>query len=407
MYFVTRFSSLALFIGCLALYAPAVRSATVNAASCTHAAVQAAITTATDGDTVNVPAGSCTWQAFTLTKAIHLKGPGSSQSSIGLSGTLGIAKNARGSTRLSGFTFSNAGTSTLILVTGPAGGPPPMIHDNVFTVNAAGVMKYETNGGVIYRNVFRSTRPLSNGLSDDEGIQHKMPQAQAEAEWRSADTMGTRDQDGRRNLYVEDNVFENMATQSTDFDDGARVVFRYNRLVNAGFNSHGLDTSPAGLRHFEIYGNSFQYPDPSKNQVWMIWIRGATGVVFNNDIANITGSTWGDKSEIQFSVRMANDGGVRGCATSYPAPHQVGQNHDGTRQFTDPVYFWGNTGSTVWEIREWPNTCGQNINDYLRPGRDFVFASVPKPGYMPYAYPHPARAAVAPPSPPSGLRATP
>src|SRR5262252_1396905 len=63
---------------CLAV---AARAATINAASCTQSAVQTAINSASAGDTVVVPASSCTWTtttsvtpSVTLNKAITLQG---------------------------------------------------------------------------------------------------------------------------------------------------------------------------------------------------------------------------------------------------------------------------------------------------------------------------------------------
>lgn len=368
-------------------------AATIAASSCSQSAVLAAITSASNGDVVSVPAGSCTWNGFALSKGIHLMGAGTGSATISLSGTLTVTKNASASVRLSGFTFVSAGASPLLIVNGDWNAEPPLIHDNVFSVNGAEIMKYQTNGGVLYNNVFRSTRAHSNGFSDDAGIQHKMDTNTANAQWSTADTMGTRDTGGKRNLYIEDNTFENMSTQGTDFDDGARVVFRYNRMVNTSFNSHGLDTSPVGVRHYEIYRNNFLYPSPDVNQNWMIWLRGGTGVIHGNSIANIVGSTWGDKQEIGLSVRMANDGGQLGCARSWPAPHQLGQNHNSSGAFLDPVYFWGNTGSFAWGIREWSNNCGNDIRTFLQEGRDFVFASSPKSGYSAFTYPHPLRSA--------------
>ncbi len=53
-------------------------AATINAASCQQADVQSAITAASAGDTVTVPAGKCTWNAtVTIDKGLSLIGAGS------------------------------------------------------------------------------------------------------------------------------------------------------------------------------------------------------------------------------------------------------------------------------------------------------------------------------------------
>ena len=360
---------------------------TVSASSCSESAVTSAINSASNGDTVTVPAGNCTWgSGFTLSKGIHLQGAGASSTRINMGGTIRISKNSNASVELSGFTFTKSGggnSARILVVDGSWSAKPPLIHDNIFSVNGSGAIRYETNGGVIWNNTF-------NGTWDESAIQHKKDNDSQS--WSSPDTMGTRDQNGESNLYVEDNVFNNMPNQATDFDDAARVVFRYNVLNSSSFNSHGLATSPIGVRHFEIYKNEFRYPDQNVNQNWHIWLRGGTGVIFENTVDDLNGQQWGNKTEMLLSVRAAVDGGQAGCCRSYPCKHQVGQNHDGSKQFTDPIRLWGNKGTLASGLNSsWGNSCGQNMNNYIRDGRDFVYASSPKSGYQPYAYPHPLR----------------
>ena len=332
---------------------------------------------------------------MTLSKGIHLKGAGASATTITITGTISIQQATSRSFEMSGFAFRKSGGGAMFRVGGAWDAAPPLIHENVFTVSGAGIFRYETNGGVLYRNTF-------NGGWDDSGIQHKM--SGDRQSWSSPDTMGSRDTTGRRNLYIEDNVFNGMPNGGTDFDDAARVVVRHNVFNSTSFNSHGLATSPVGVRHYEVYANEFRYPDASVNQNWMIWLRGGTGVFFDNTIDDIRGQQWGDKTEIRLSVRAADDGGQQGCCTTYPCAHQVGQNHDGSRQLPDPVRFWNNQGTQAWAISRFANSCGQDINDYLQNGRDFIFASSPKAGYTPFTYPHPARTDSAPkPLPPESL----
>jgi hypothetical protein len=164
-----------------------------------------------------------------------------------------------------------------------------------------------------------------------------------------------------------------------------------------------MDTSPVGVRHFEVYNNTFIHAggtDQIANQNWAIWIRGGTGIIANNSIANISGSWWGDKPELKFSIRGAEDVRPQGdCASvSYPVTRQLGQNYNGTSYFTDPIYIWGNTGAT--EISAgfgWGNPCGLDFNTFWQSGRDYVLNSA-KPGWTAYTYPHPLLTASAPPS---------
>jgi hypothetical protein len=377
-----------------------VHAATINVASCSQSAVQNAISAAAEGDVVAVPAGSCTWGGFSVSKGVHIKGAGIGQTNISLTGTLSLNKSSTRSVQISGFSFTSGGASPLLRVGGAWNAVPPLIHNNAFTVNGADVMRYETNGGVIYKNTF-------TGGANDNGIQHKIPSDTQS--WSTADTMGMRDTNGRSNLYVEDNTFTGFLNVATDFDDAARVVFRHNSLTNSGVNSHGLATSPVGVRHYEIYNNVFRYPSSSVNQNWWVWLRGGTGVIFGNTFENIVGQMWGDKTEIHFSVRAADDGAGAGCCRTYPCKHQIGQNYDGSRYFTDPVIMWGNTGNFRWGLNPWPSACGNDYNNFLKEGRDIVVSSVPKGNYTPYTYPHPLASGASstepsPLAPPSNLR---
>lgn len=385
----------------LALLCAAVQqsmAATIGAASCSSSAVQAAISNAQPGDTVSVPAGDCSWGSFTISGGVHVRGAGIGLTNISVNGSVEIKKHAWKNVELSGFSFSKSGggeSAKMFSVTGPWQAEPPLIHDNEFVVNNAGIFRYQTNGGVIFNNVFR-------GEWDDSGIQHKIDDD--DESWSTEDTIGNRDSEGKLNLYVEDNVFEGMVNQGTDFDDGARVVFRHNTLVESSFNSHGLATSPTGIRHFEIYNNSFTYPDDTVNQNWHIWIRGGTGVIFDNDVEDIDGVEWGNKRELLLSVRAAVDGGNAGCCQTWACDHQVGQNHDGNSQFLDPLTIWGNTGTLVHELSDgWSNSCGNDMSDFLQDGRDFVFTTDPKSGYVPYPYPHPLRSIAVRPKEPENL----
>ena len=131
-------------------------------------------------------------------------------------------------------------------------------------------------------------------------------------------------------------------------------------------------------------------------------------MIFNNQFSDIAGSCWGNKPEIKFSIRAAEDVRPQGsCAnTKYPAPHQLGQNYNGSSYFTDPIYIWGNTGtmavSAAWN---WGNPCGFTFSTFFQWGRDAVNNGTPRPGYTQYTYPHPLRSGNSMPAPPSSLSA--
>ena len=66
-------------------------------------------------------------------------------------------------------------------------------------------------------------------------------------------------QTGLSNFYVEDTHF--AGAQAFDFDDNSRTVVRHCLFNNSNVASHGAETSPEGLRHFELYDNTFLFDD--------------------------------------------------------------------------------------------------------------------------------------------------
>jgi hypothetical protein len=366
-----------------------------EAAGCSQSAVQSAINSASNGDTVTVPAGSCTWSGLSVNKAVHLKGAGTGRTNITLAGNNRINKQASGVVTISNFSFSKSGGgngSKGFTIDGSwKNAEPVIIQNNSFTIGDTGLFEITVAGGVIIAN-----NSFTGGW-DDSFLQLK-DSGDFGNSWGMADTLGNRDTTGKLNIYVEDNTFYGGTNQGIDADDAVRIVYRYNDLTYSSFNTHGMATSPVGVRHFEVYNNTFNYLGGTSqiaNQNWAIWIRGGTGVIFNNQIDNITGY-FGNKSEVRFTVRGAEDARPQGsCAnTHYPVPRQIGQNSNGSSYFTDPLYMWGNTGtvgiSADWN---WGNPCGFNFNDFFQWGRDAVNNATAKPGYAPYAYPHPLRAA--------------
>ncbi len=185
-----------------------------------------------------------------------------------------------------------------------------IFQDNAFTISGTGLFKLSVAGGVIIAgNDF-------TGGWDDSFIQPK-DDGDSGGSWTSADTMGTKDTNGKLNHYIEGNTFYGGTNQGIDCDDASRCVYRHNTLTYSSFNTHGMDTSPVGVRHFEVYNNTFIHNGGSSqiaNQNWAIWIRGGTGVIYGNQIANLAGSYWGNKSELHFSIRGAEDVRPQGVA---------------------------------------------------------------------------------------------
>jgi hypothetical protein len=328
---------------------------------------------------------------MSIAKAVHLKGAGVGKTTITISGNT-ITKQAAGVTRISNFSFSKSGggnESKGFEIGGSWTSAEPVIfNDNAFTISNSGLFLLAVAGGVIIAsNAF-------TGDADDSFIQPKDSE-DADNSWSTASTMGTADTNGKLNHYIETNTFNGGTNQGIDCDDSTRCVYRYNTATFSSFNSHGWATSPVGVRHWEVYENTFIHTGGSgelANQNWAIWIRGGTGVIFNNDIDDLAGSYWGDKPELRFSIRGAEDARPQGTCqqVSYPVPRQLGQSHNGSAYITDPIYIWGNTGTVeIAADWNWGNPCGFTWSTFFQWGRDAYNTGSAKPGYTAYTYPHP------------------
>jgi hypothetical protein len=523
----------------------AAKAQTINAASCNTSDVQAAINTATEGQTVAIPAGTCTWTAgVTITgKGISVVGAGAgriiaysptsltigngsktlSVTSTLVSGTLNITSgealkisetgnrqnymtgtvssyssgtltmNITGTggscgnsssgqspsnckrwlistqplttlvnnsgaamfsvtedssyhTNLSGFKIAE-GTGTGDGVDFLAGGGQAIVlHDCWIEQGSGDSVHTNVNRGLIYDCSFDST-PFSMAPL---GI-HLQPYDLTA--WTTPSYFGMKDTTGENNFYVEDSDFH-AYLNAVDNDEGARSVFRYSTFNNAGFGTHGADTSPLGQRYFEYYNNVGVYNGYNDGTTfpmnWWFFVRGGTYVIFNNTLPPLVSTDYGTKLSVDMIVmnlqRNAGPNPCWGAGTSggadYYAPRQVGMGyvtgtgHDGLGSSTysatsfgypsplyagdsEPAYIWGNSqqplsnvGTTDYGTGNSDSCTGTTDTSahYIVSGRDYINSTTAKPGYTPYTYPHPLRTGSTTstngPASPSGLQAT-
>ena len=383
-------------------------AATLGAASCAQPAVQSAINSAIDGDTVIIPSGNCTWTApVTITgKGIHLKGQskGSVQitHSAGAANLLVVAADATHHVEVSNLRFlPGAVVNPAFYMWVDGVSRAVLVHDNYMQVQNFGVscIHWGARGGVVWGNEFVSLDPSG---SQSGCIPIKAEDPSSDVSWTTASTMGVADANGDRNVYFEDNIFRKILQQVLDPDGNARVVIRYNTFDNSGMASHGADTGPDGMRHAEVYNNSFAFTTSGSGYnfplplTWWIYVRGGTWVIADNVMADINSQQWGNKGEIVATVQnVRRRSGPYPCWSTYPAPRQFGQGHNGVALITEPAYIWNNTGGAVQTpvISDYsPDDCGVNrqTSDFIRQNRDY-FVGLPKPGYGKYIYPHPMR----------------
>jgi hypothetical protein len=398
-------------------------AATITASNCSSSAVQAAVNAAANGDTVIIPSGSCAWASgITTNKQIKIRGQAQGSVFLTLAGPMTMFVVTAGSSFSTEIAYLNflpgSGTGNYVKVFGSPTARPTIIHHNDFQIpnfqlidpvgkGSLAIQISRYRGVLIHHNVFSSTvKGTSNDGTQSVVIQLK-DTVNANLSWTSDSTLGTDDIDGTQNIYIEDNVFNNLYKTALDCDDGTRLVLRHNIFNNSAFGCHMADTSTYGVRHTEIYDNTFvfngsgtvngtNYPINLSNG-WIDRI-GGTGVFTGNIVPDINSQKWGNKAEMVLIVQnLHRNQGPYPCVSTYPAPHQLGQSHDGTRTITDPYYIWGNSGSAASLIPQFndysPDQCGRDYvtwttRNWQKAGRDYILGT-PRPGWTRYTYPHP------------------
>jgi hypothetical protein len=384
--------------------------------------VMAKIALSSPGDTVQLLATSATWAANSVSfSGITLNGISPTSPVIDVTGTIGqptvsVTKHATTVTRIQNMKFyisyrDNDSTSPIDL-SGPWIGAKPIVCQNLNTEIIGGcVFKGRTAGGLIFADITHYAKWNAFFLSNVADFD-----TTSLTSWTTADTFGALDTTGEKNIYIERCTINGGGNGYIDASDNTRIVDRYNTFNGSGgFNSHGYDTSTYSLRHFEVYNNTYnnyfsdvgvpEYPYPyptsaySHNINCCIWVRGGTGLIYSN---NFTGgisadSGFGDKFEMLFSIRGIQDIIVQApdrytCSyASYPVPQSIGQNHNGSAYFTDPIWVYNNIGTyAAWhDDFGWGNHCGFSYETFLEYGRDWLYSDTQKPGYTAYTYPHP------------------
>jgi hypothetical protein len=347
--------------------------ATINASSCALSAVQSAINAATNGDTVSVPTGTCTWSSqlsLPDTKKLTLQGAGIDKTTV----TGSVHFNKSGS-RVTGFTFN--GNQTMR----SEGHGFRFDHNKVifsrwgegfYIAHLSGQPPVAPPHGLIDNNHFVNGRVVSSGsqyMLSEGDQQHSL--------WTTELDLG-----GATSVYIEDNTFtmtdNGQSRNVIDGNYGGRYVFRYNTVVGMWYaEAHSpQEQGNRGMRSWEIYGNTFN--NNSNMNYYPYRIRGGTGLIFSN---SITGN-WTNNGIAFDNVRSYASSGLGGgmCNGSsgwdgnsnqygYPCRDQIGRSKDSPRwshnppgkytQSLVPAYVWLNrTGSnaelTVDVINEVP-----------------------------------------------------
>jgi hypothetical protein len=396
-------------------------AATIAASSTSFAAVQAAINAAANGDTVTIPAGSSTWSSAASvpsSKKVTIQGQG-----VGIT----TITQANFDTPILDIGAAGSWVSNISFVNGyvVVDGQNWRVHHNSFDNGATwaeGVWSSSQSvpavhtTGVVDHNTFHNSRVCINGnaylLTDN--APGNLNQSIL---WNQDVTFG-----GPGFVFVEDNSFSGAAMiDCIDSRQGGRYVFRYNTYTDTNPNHNGYmaefhsvhDSAARAGRAWEIYNNTII----STAGMWggIGYIRGGTGVCFNNTVVGAT--VWG--VILNNERDTLNAGGTAGlCDGTSPwdgntagqagwrGRDQIGAGKDTSlwtasnlypSQTSDPAYFWGNSPATLAvNLPSNPPHIVQNRDYYI---------GVTRPGYVPYTYPHPLTliGGSQVPAPPTGL----
>lgn len=368
----------------LSLNALHAQAGTINAASPALSDVSAAINNASDGDTVNIPAGSATWNSkLTLTKAISLVGAGStgstkttitSTASSSATGSI-IAINLTNPShlcRVSGIDFEftagwyqSGGDHNAVAIYTSAT-QLRIDHNYIhFGIRAISIYTQDPVYGVADHNTFQDCDIcISPGTTG--GVNG--------TSWSRPVSPG-----GSDAFFFEDNQCLNGPATTGDFDEvmygigGGRCCFRHNIVdsTQAGgssvfFDAHGQNAGWGdGTRFYEIYNNTIKY---NSRGYRFGDLRGGTHLIHDNNLICSQGS---------MSIGMWSE--------FDNTPYQT--------QSVSKTFIWNNTingnssnliNAVDWDANDkYPPRIGTDV--FNRP----LQSGDPWYSYTPYIYPHP------------------
>jgi hypothetical protein len=376
-------------------------ASTTNAASCSLIDVQAAISSASSGDTIIVPGGSCTWAtvlAIPSTKVITLNGQG-----VTINGALDVTSGSSTSnvTSITGFTWTSTGycgTTNAITTHSTVSTGWVRIFSNTFSENTNGTFIC-TEGDGTHALIDHNTFTLGSSGGGAELI-HVL--GDSSAGWSTDVVPGGPDM-----VFIETNTFTYNCSSGCNFGGtsavqsywGARTVFRNNLVTDMQVDEHGT----CGLtwaRWWELYNNNF-IVNPAINQSNYFAIRGGSGVIYGNTIINPSNNSGGGY------LQLTDD-----CSGTYPDRDQIGR---GINQISSPAYLWStdphitisSTSADVQLNRDYLVSSSQPTTLNRCQSAADVSAGCPVSyAYTPYVYPHPlTNGSAGLPSPPTNVTA--
>jgi hypothetical protein len=155
-------------------------------------------------------------------------------------------------------------------------------------------------------------------------------------------------------------VFRNNIINVGYYNDGAVT-----HMMGAPIDAHGSLEYPPGSVSYEIYNNTII----STHSYRGIFIRGGTGVIFNNRF----------NGDFTVPIELTDYRLLDNDASNFPD------------QRIKDLYLWNNTDDEDTPVSIYVNQGNDNIlADYIRLGHEFFDENkIDKGIYTPYTYPHP------------------
>lgn len=381
---------------------------TIDAQSCSQQDVQAAVDSAGEGCVVTIPAGDCSWNTpVNFFKSITVAGAGIDNTTITdeTSATWAQAPfwiQGDGSifVRITGLTFRDLGHSDSYGKINLWGNGINFRIDHIRFQDIAGraVIVHGKSYGVINHCAFIQPGGQGVWVSDGRGS------PAGSTSWEEAMSFGTADA-----VYIENNSFlwGSAADGAVDCVNGGRITFRYNSVQGIMAGNHGMDSRPRSCMQMEIYDNAFV--SNSHSVFVAVQSRGGTGIFFENTIddnfsvpigitnyrsccyagAMCTPSPDPPHGDCDGTNPLDGNTSPASVYKGWPCRDQIGR---GTAQQSEPLYEWSNTqlgvDVDVEVYNYWSGCVDPQPSDHVQANRDY-FNDTPRPGYVPYIFPHP------------------
>ena len=346
--------------------------------SCDQGAVQAAVDAASDGDTVEVPAGTGTWVSNPRNKPsikienknITLKGAGIGQTIIrdytdvnswssGPEIPIWVTGGTGKPFRITGFTFDGTGRTINEAGTGIQANGEYMDfridHCRFLNIYAA---IYLPPGGLKYGVIDNNTYEF---LEVKGQINPKLVSCSGDGEpaWQRPLAFGT-----SNSLFIEDNyIYFSTASGDNCFfasGNGARVVYRYNYGENGFIEPFGVCVPDyagniRGTSICEIYENTI-----FGKQFASIELKGGAGVIYNNTINGSFTIPWFDNYRTCSHSCDAYFGRCDGLSCIDGNLAIDSGTHTGSSNQLTTLTCAGKS----WTANQWVNYAVWNITDY-------------------------------------------